>query len=157
MDQTRTPKRPRGRPPTGAPVPAAERMRKLRERRRAAGLKAVTTWVAPDDRASAPYSSHRVLEARSLAMHVLIVRKIDTNPALLAIARDNLTRWARQREGEVPAWLTEWQGLMQRPWPAIAALLTEQSENAVRLRQSTPFAGVLTDEERARVYEAFRP
>lgn len=137
-------------------MPPAERMRRLRERRRAVGLKAVTTWVAPEGQATSTYSSHRVLEARSLAMHVLIVRKIDANPALLDVARDNLIRWAQQREGEIPAWLTEWQALMQRPWPAIAALLTEQSENSIRLRQSTPFAGVLTQEERARVYEAFR-
>lgn len=131
-------------------------MRKLRERRLAAGLKAVTTWVAPEVKAAATYSSHRVLEARSLAMHVLIARKIEANPALLDIAHGNLTRWAKQREGNLPAWLTEWQALIQRPWPEVAALLTEQSENAIRLRQSTPFAGVLTDEERARVYEAFR-
>lgn len=89
-------------------------------------------------------------------MHALIVRKIDANPALLDVARDNLARWARQREGAEPAWLTEWQALLRQRWPVIAALLTEQSENAIRLRQSTPFAGVLSDQERTRIYDAFR-
>ena len=32
-------------------------------------------------------------------------------------------------------------------------LLVEDSENARRLRQSTPFAGILTQEERRRILE----
>lgn len=56
----------------------------------------------------------------------------------------------------VPLWLKEWREILSRPWPEIACLLTEQSENAARLRQSTPFAGVLTKTERRRMYEAFR-
>jgi hypothetical protein len=35
-------------------------------------------------------------------------------------------------------------------------LLVSRSERATRLRQSSPFAGVLTPAERRRVYEAFR-
>jgi hypothetical protein len=35
-------------------------------------------------------------------------------------------------------------------------LITELSENATRLRQSSPFAGVLSPVERRRIYEAFR-
>jgi hypothetical protein len=34
--------------------------------------------------------------------------------------------------------------------------VTEQSENAARLRQSSPFAGVLSPAERKRIYDAFR-
>jgi hypothetical protein len=36
-------------------------------------------------------------------------------------------------------------------------LITDQGERAMRLRQSTPFAGVLSARERERVYAAFRP
>ena len=89
-------------------------------------------------------------------MHALIARKIERDRALLAIAHRNVERWRVRWKEEVPAWLKEWQELLQQPWQQIAALITEPSENAARLRQSSPFAGVLTNEERWRVHEAFR-
>lgn len=101
------------------------------------------------------YSSHRVAEARSLALHVAIARKIDRDPTLLELPKRNLARW-RARRDSPPAWIGEWQALLRRPWPEIAALITELSERAARLRQSSPFPGVLTQAERERIYEAFR-
>jgi ribosomal 50S subunit-associated protein YjgA (DUF615 family) len=44
--------------------------------------------------------------------------------------------------------LEEWRDILSRPWPEIAALITDADEAAVRLRQSSPFAGVLTRAER---------
>ncbi|MGH8251688.1 MAG: hypothetical protein ACREVI_13515 [Steroidobacteraceae bacterium] len=135
---------------------AAERMRLLRERRRAAGFKAVITWVPQANRPTTIASSHRLIESRSLAMHALIVRKIERNPELLEVAHRNIARWATRYAEPAPAWLDEWREILLRPWPEIAFLLTEQSENAARLRQSTPFAGVLTPRERRRIHEALR-
>jgi hypothetical protein len=131
-------------------------MQAMRARRKAAGLKLVSTWQSTAPVPRGEYSSHRLLDARSLAMHALIARKIDRDPTLLRIARDNLARWERQRGDAAPAWLAEWREILKQPWPQIAALLTEQSENAIRLRQSTPFAGVLSEGERRRIYAAFR-
>ena len=130
-------------------------MRRMRERRKAAGLKPLVSWV-PDDGDQVVCSAHRVLNARSLAMHAVIAQKIERDPQLLKIPRRNLARWQAQRQGETPPWLTEWQRILDRPWPAIAALMTELTENATRLRQSSPFAGVLSAAERRRIYEAFR-
>ena len=127
----------------------------MRERRRAAGLKPVVSWVA-DDGDRVVYSAHRVLDARSLAMHAVIAQKIERNPHLLRIPRRNLARWQAQRQGATPTWLTEWQRILDKPWPVIAVLVTELTENATRLRQSSPFAGVLSASERRRIYEAFR-
>lgn len=134
---------------------AAERMRRLRERRKAAGLKPVVAWV-PNEAEAPAYSSHRLLEARSLAMHAVIARKIERDPKLLQIARRNVQRWTAQRGTDTPAWLAEWREILGRPWQNIAALITEPSENGARLRQSSPFAGILTHQERWRIYEAFR-
>jgi hypothetical protein len=141
----------RGRPRTGVALSAAERMQRMRQRRKAAGLKPIVAWVPAG---SPPYSSHRLLEARSLAMHALIAAKIERDPALLATARRNLERWTQS--SHEPRRLSEWREILRRPWPEIASLITEQSEEAIRLRQSSPFAGVLSAEERRRVYEAFR-
>lgn len=145
-----------GRPPSGKAMTAAERMRRMRARRRASGMKQVVRWVANDEGARAPYSSHRLLEARSLAMHAVIARKITRDPALLDFPRNNLKRWRARWKETTPAWFEEWSEIMARPWSEIAALITEPSENAARLRQSSPFAGVLTSVERKRIYDAFR-
>ena len=105
----------------------------------------------------AVFSSHRLHEARSLAMHAAIARKIDREPALLEIARGNLHRW-RQLDAHHPApeWLKEWSALLKKSWAEIASLIVEPSERAARLRQSSPFAGLLSPLERKRIYEAFR-
>ncbi len=106
---------------------------------------------------SGVFSSHRLHEARSLAMHAAIARKIEREPALLKKARDNLQRW-RQLEAHqpTPKWLKEWNALLKRRWSEIASLIMEPSERAARLRQSSPFAGLLSAVERKRIYEAFR-
>ena len=99
---------------------------------------------------------HRIIEARSLAMHCLIARKIEADRRLLAAARRNLAKWIARYGDGVPRALGEWREILDRPWPEIAAVITGTDESAVRLRQSSPFAGVLTPAERRRVYEAFR-
>jgi hypothetical protein len=158
MAVRKRPTRPaRGRPSTGKAMSAADRMRRMRERRKAEGLKPVVSWVPRAAPAARPsYSSHRLLEARSLAMHAVMARKIQRDPELLNVPRNNLKRWRARWENEAPAWYTEWCAIMRRPWPEIAAIITEPSEEGARLRQSSPFAGVLSVEERRRIYEAFR-
>jgi hypothetical protein len=133
-------------------------MQRYRARQRRAGLRYATRWQPLRPAAiSAGALKHRVLEARSLAMHCLIGQKIAADPALLGVARRNLAAWiARYDDGEVPRALEEWSQILERPWPHIVALITDPGETATRLRQSSPFAGVLTPTERRRVYEAFR-
>lgn len=135
---------------------AAERMRRLRERRKAAGLKPIVSWVPRAAEPLAAYSSHRLLEARSLAMHALIAAKIDRTPGLVSIAHRNLERWSARWSDQPPTWLAQWSRILKLPWPEIAAIITAPSETAAQLRQSSPFAGVLTPVERARIYETFR-
>jgi len=137
---------------TGKPLSPAERVRRHRARRRAAGLRAVTRW-----RSSTPaWSDHRVAEARSLAFHVLAARRIAANPSLLKRARSTVARWLERYGERPPAALREWQELLERPWPEVAARATELSEDAARLRQSSPLATLLSPAERRRVHDAFR-
>ena len=146
-----------GRPPTGRAQTAAERMRRYRARQHAAGLRAATRWRPLAVTAVSPgLLKHRIIEARSLAMHCLIARKIAADPGLLGAARRKLAAWAARYDGSVPRALEEWRAVLDLPWPEIAALITDAGEPAARLRQSSPFAGVLTPSERRRVYEAFR-
>jgi hypothetical protein len=131
-------------------------MQRMRDRRKAAGLKPVVAWMQREPAAPSIYSSHRLIEARSLAMHAVIAAKIERDSSLLDIPRNNLLRWRARWDERVPAWFNEWVGILDRPWPQVAAVITEPSENGARLRQSSPFAGVLTAAERRRIYEAFR-
>lgn len=146
-----------GSPPDQGPLTAAERMHRYRARRRAAGLKQERRWVPVRPESVAVYSDHCIVEARSLALHCVIARKIFRRPALLDVARRNLAAWKRARaDAERPRCLDEWEQILRRPWPEIAAFITATSAQAARLRQSSPFAGVLDRHERKRVYEAFR-
>lgn len=127
-------------------------MRRYRARRRAAGLRVVTTW-APR---AARWSDHRIAEARSLALHVLAARRIAADPGLLARARATLGRWLERYGDAPPRALLEWQALLARPWEEVAQCSTALTEDAARLRQSSPLATLLTAAERRRVHEAFR-
>ena len=147
----------RGRPRTGCAQTAAERMRRYRARQRAAGLRVLTRVAAPVHALSGGALQHRIIEARSLAMHCLAARKIEHNPALLDQVRRTLELWRSRYGDDMPRALDEWKAILRQPWPGIAAFITDQGERAMRLRQSTPFAGVLSARERERVYAAFRP
>lgn len=106
------PKTLRGRPPTGRAQSAAERMRRYRVRRRAAGLRTVTRYEAPAQALPAGALKHRIIEARSLAMHCLTAQKIERDPGLLDRVRQTLATWRGRytSEGaEVPRALDEWQ------------------------------------------------
>ena len=154
--RTATPSRPRGRPATGRALSAAERMRRYRARQRAAGLRPVVRLQPEISAITSGALQHRIIEARSLAMHCLAARKVDKNPQLLAGVRQNLEKWRSRYADDIPRALDEWSAILKQPWPEIAALITDPGERATRLRQSTPFAGVLSTKERERIYAAFR-
>ena len=133
---------------------AAERMRAYRKRKRDAGLKSVHHWEPAEG--VRQYSDHRILDARSLAMHCKIAQKISRDPELLDKAKANLKRWIAKSEDPLPQYLHEWQEILEHPWLEIAELITSMSEDATRLRSSSPFAGVLSADERDQIYAAFR-
>lgn len=100
------------------------------------------------------YSDHTRLDERSLALHRLVAEKIVADPALLDKARENVRRW-QGREDPPSLVLIEWALILERPVEQVAALLVESSENATRLRQSSPFTGILTEAERKAIYESY--
>lgn len=101
------------------------------------------------------YNDHNRLDERSLALHELVAMKVQADPALLDKARDNLRRW-QAANGSLSPPQTEWQQILSAPVGNVVAFLVERSEKATRLRQSSPFAGILTEVERSAVFEAFR-
>jgi hypothetical protein len=146
----------RGRPKKANAKSAAERMRAYRKRKREAGLTNVRRWEPAGDNPPGRYSDHRIIEARSLAMHCKIVQKISRDPRLLEKAKANLFRWSNKIDGPKPHYLREWQEILDKPWPTIAEMMTSMNEDATRLRSSSPFAGILNEKEREQIYAAFR-
>src|ERR1041384_3838938 len=93
---------------------------------------------------------HAWIDERSRALHARIADKLRERPELLVVAGENLDRWETLR-GPDPLF-DEWRSVLREtPPPDLLRLIVEDSQNAARLRQSSPFAGVLTAEERAAV------
>jgi hypothetical protein len=103
------------------------------------------------------WNRHQILDARSLAYHKEIARRLRDDPSLTEHARQNILRW-RDQNGE-SGWMLEWLAILEQPPSAIIQFLCEESENAITLRHSSPFAGILTEAERqaiaARIDEEF--
>jgi hypothetical protein len=98
--------------------------------------------------------THEQIDRRSLALARAIVEVIDRDPtrAGLAQARQTCAHWYRQNP--TPA-IAEWLGILAGEWASIRAVLLEPEEEGRRLRQSSPFCGVLSPRERWEIYRRF--
>jgi hypothetical protein len=68
-------------------------------------------------------------------------------------ARRRLDRW--RKEGRIhPRWADEWDQVLGQPFDQIATVIGEDSQSAADLRQSSPFAGTLSDHERRQILRA---
>jgi hypothetical protein len=92
---------------------------------------------------------HEVQDAASLEMACRIADGLPEHPEWVVFARTNLERWSRLN-AKAPSLLRcygEWQKLLDLSIPEVCAILTAQTEEGQRLRQNTPFAGVLSARE----------
>lgn len=104
--------------------------------------------------------NHAELDRRSLAMARAVAERVLAQPELLEVARDNVARWqARPGIGAaLRRCYTEWSDLLGRlSVPEIAELLCRDDEEGARLRQNSPFAGVLSPQEVWDVKRRFQP
>lgn len=100
--------------------------------------------------------THQGIEARSLALHRLVAEKIRLEPALFERAKATLARWRSTVCANSQPYLVEWERLMDQGIEACLAVVVEDSERAAALRQSSPFTGILTDQERHAFLTAWR-
>ena len=98
-------------------------------------------------------SDHNRLEDRSLALHREIVKRLEENPQLIEIAKANIERWTK-RDGDLPVW-REWRESLRGPLSQLITMLLSDDEGSKRLRQSSPFCGILAPRERWEIYESF--
>lgn len=95
--------------------------------------------------------THRQSELQSLAYHRLVASRL--SPTAVADARRTIDRW--EDEGRLDAfWASEWRKLLNQPLREIRRTLGSDSVRARELRQTSPFAGSVTEHERRRIIEA---
>ena len=106
---------------------------------------------------------HQLIEERSYEMHQVVADVLRGDPAKL----DRVVAWIEERLAD-PDYsihskdaLQEWLDLIRaHGLPGVLEKLADRSEDAFRMRHSSPFAVIMPQDERMRIlrrYEALRP
>lgn len=93
---------------------------------------------------------HHRREIQSLEMHRRIAALMGSDPErVMGKAVGNLHEWLKLQQGSsLELVFREWLDLLVRSSPSeVADFIVSDSERAVRMRQSSPFAGVLSPRE----------
>ena len=98
---------------------------------------------------------HRHIDERSLAFGRAIAAHLVNEPSLVNRARENLARWSQTASPGVKRDLEAWSAALDGPLDGVIQLLTGSDERATRLRQSNPFAGVLSSQQRQAILKQF--
>ena len=104
-------------------------------------------------RAAAPVPAtagrdHRGAELRGLAYHRAVADRLDDASVADALVR--LRRW--REDGRIhPRYADAWEALLSGPRSRLRRTLLTDDDEAAALRQSSPFAGALSEAERRRV------
>lgn len=98
-----------------------------------------------------PAVGHRTAERRARAYHRVVADRLDE--AMLEDARERVEQLAA--EGHLdPRYATGWRELLARPLDEIGRAIVADTQIGRDLRQNSPFAGVLNEQERRRIIEA---
>lgn len=99
--------------------------------------------------------THDDIDRRSLYLARAIAQRIDADASRQGLerARQVCARWLTQRDR--PA-VREWADILAHPWEEVKLVLLDESDHGRRLRQSSPFCGVLTPRERWQLYREYR-
>jgi hypothetical protein len=100
--------------------------------------------------------NHQVIDERSLAFGQAIATKLIAQPELVDRAKATLRRWMTTCSRRAQPALREWQSVLDGPLDGVISLLTSRDDRSRRLRQSNPFAGVLSNEERNAIIRRFQ-
>ena len=101
--------------------------------------------------------THDWIDERSLALHEADARELCADPErVLGIARANIARWMKTMDARTLPTLQEWVDILNtHDVQALIEFITSWNERSRRLRQSSPFVGVISAEERMSIFERF--
>lgn len=93
---------------------------------------------------------HRTAELQALAYHRVVAERLTQE--MLEAARRRLARW--ETSGRIdPRWASEWARVLAMPLPKVARTISSNTPRARELRQTSPFAGALSEQERRRLVQ----
>jgi hypothetical protein len=83
-------------------------------------------------------------------LHRAVAEKLRRNPKdVLRIARENLEHWAKNES----LTLSEWREILEtKTSEEIIKIISQDTDEGQRLRSSSPFAGVLSEAEREKIW-----
>lgn len=115
-----------------------------------AGIDPTLVVDGPVSRRVQPAPFPRPEQRRSYELHRDVARKlIDTPDEVLAVVPGNVERMRQHVHGPMAhAWLDEWLTLSRGPLGDLLGAMLAIDQHSIDLRQVTPFAGVLTRQER---------
>ena len=93
---------------------------------------------------------HELQDRTSIQMARRVAEELSRRPEeTVAFAPENLDRWS-QRNRHSPSLLrgyAEWRALLDLPVGEVIAILTAETDEGQRLRQNSPFPGIIPYEE----------
>lgn len=97
-------------------------------------------------------------QLRSLWLHRAVAARVAIDPeTALLLARENAHRFLKRGPSSgTERHLRRWLRLIDKGPEAVMEMLTSTSEVAREMRQSSPFAGVISEEERQAVLRSFQ-
>jgi hypothetical protein len=101
---------------------------------------------------------HQDLDRVSLEVARRVAARLECHPELIEAARANLRRWI-DRNASAPRLVQgyqEWLTILDLSIPQVQATLTAETDEGQRLRQNSPFVGVLSQEEIKAIRAAVR-
>lgn len=94
----------------------------------------------------------------SREMDAIIAERIRLHPEYISLAKSNLKRWMeaqKKRSSPNSRVFLDWEKILsEKTVDEIIQILLSETEDADRLRSSSPFCGILTEEERMAIFKA---
>ncbi len=124
----------------------------LRQRRSEAKRLSTSELLTDSERRHGDHAEgHRGAELRSLAYHRAVAKRLDAKT--VRDAQNRLARWRSQARID-PRYAQQWEQILSKPPAQIARLIGADTARMRGLRQSSPFAGTLSEPERRCVLAA---
>jgi excisionase family DNA binding protein len=96
-------------------------------------------------------------QRRSLWLAFAVGGRIAADPETArSLARTNLVKMRENARGQAISWLDEWEKLLNGPTENLLTALTSRSPRGRDLRQNSPFAGMLSEDERNQVLTSWK-
>jgi len=96
---------------------------------------------------------HERAQLRGLAYHRALARRL--RRPMVDDALRQIWKW-RQQGAIDPRYADRWEELLRRPVREVRRAIVEDSEAAAALRQTSPFAGMLSEPERRKILQEIR-